>query len=144
MTKSKKLTFSYNPFHTIIFSQALVPIVIYVMNHISGDYSGSHKLAQVVGEAFFLTLFILINRCFYKLEKKDEMVQYNLAKANKITLGTLCAVLFVGILLGEKLIPGLICSDFCWLSVMGAIALRSLLFTLFDAPKKEDMDDEEE
>ena len=140
----KKHTFSYRNFHLIIYSQAIVPIIIFVMNHITGDYSGSHKLAQVIGEVFFLTVFILVNSFCYKLEKKDEMVQYNLAKANKITLSALCSVLFVGVLIGEKLISGFVYSDFCWLTVMGAIALRSLLFTMFDAPKKEDIEDEEE
>ena len=133
MTKSKKHTFSYRNFHLIIYSQAIVPIIIFVMNHITGDYSGSHKLAQVIGEVFFLTVFVLVNSFCY-----------NLAKANKITLSALCSVLFVGVLIGEKLISGFVYSDFCWLTVMGAIALRSLLFTMFDAPKKEDIEDEEE
>ena len=50
----------------------------------------------------------------------------------------LFAVIFIGVLLNDYFIHGLICADFCWLAVMGAIALRSLLYTFFDAPVKAD------
>ncbi len=74
---------------------------------------------------------------------KDEMVQYDLARANKITLYTILAVLFVGLIL-ENFINGFICTDFCWPTLFGGIALRSLLFTIFDTPSQADSKEDEE
>lgn len=136
--KDKKHLFTYRQLHGLIYSQAIVPIVIYVMEHIKGKYDGAHRGTLIVTEAVLVLIFWLVNHRFYKMEKKDEMVQYHLAKANRITLYTLFAVIFIGVLLNDYFIPGLICADFCWLAVMGAIALRSLLYTFFDAPVKAD------
>ena len=143
MKKGNKRTFSYRNFHLLIYSQAIVPIIIYTMNRIQGDNIGNSKAAQIIAEAFLVLIFLLVNGHFYKMDIKDEMVKYNLSKANKITLFAVIAVMFVAVLLNDYFIHGLICSDFLWLTVMGAIALRSLLFTIFDAPKKEDMEEEE-
>ena len=77
------------------------------------------------------------------MEINDETVQYDLAKANKVTLYTLFAVMFVGLIL-DNFIHGFICTDFCWLTLFGGIALRSLLFTFFDNPSQADSKEDEE
>lgn len=131
--ENKKPKFSYSRFHTLIMCVSITPITIFVFRAIQGKENGD-KLSILLGMAIFIVLQAIVQSRFYTFEKKDEMVQYNLAKANRITLYTVLAVLFVSVLLNDYLIKGLICSDFCWITVMGAIALRSFLFTLFDAP----------
>ena len=134
---NKKPKFSYSKFHTLIFVISITPITLYVFRAIQGKPYGD-KLSMLIGLAIFAALQAFFQSRFYTLEKKDELVQHNLARANKITLYTTLTVLFAAILLNDHCINGLICSDFCWLTVMGAIALRSLLFTFFDAPSEQD------
>ncbi len=135
--EKKKPKFSYSRFHTLIFVIAITPITIYIFRAVQGKPYGD-KLSLLIGLAIFAALQAFFQSRFYTLEKKDELVQHNLSKANKITLYTTLTVLFTAILLNDYCFTGLICSDFCWLTVMGAIALRSLLFTFFDAPSESD------
>lgn len=143
MEKAKKHIFSYYQLHVFIYSQAIVPIVIFIMNHITGDYTGGHRGEQLIAEGIILSLFFIVNKCFYKMEIKDELVQYNLARANKITFIVVITAMFAGVLLNDYFMNGVICSDFCWLIVMGAIALRSMLYMFFDAPSKKNKEEEE-
>ncbi|EWM53290.1 hypothetical protein [Ruminococcus flavefaciens] len=140
MEKTKK-KFSYSNFHTLIFVTASVPVIIYVFRAIQGKAYGD-KLSILIGMAIFAVLQLFFQARFFRLEKKDEMVQYNLAKANRITLFIVLTVLFGAVFVNDYLFKGLICSDFCWITVMGAIALRSLLFMLFDAPTAKDTEEE--
>ena len=120
---------------------AFTPIALYVFSYIKGKAYGD-KLSILIGMALFAAVQLFVQSRFYKLEKKDEMVQYNLAKANRITLFIVLTVLFGAVFVNDYLFKGLICSDFCWITVMGAIALRSLLFMLFDAPTAKDTEEE--
>lgn len=140
--ENKKKKFSYYNLHTIIMVIAFTPIALYVFSYIKGKTYGD-KLSILIGMAIFALLQLLVQSCFYKLEKKDEMVQYNLARANKITLFLVLTVLFAAVFINDYLFKGLICSDFCWITVMGAIALRSFLFTCFDAPSAKDMEEDD-
>ncbi|SHM62285.1 hypothetical protein [Ruminococcus flavefaciens] len=139
--ENKKKKFSYTNFHTLVFVIAFTPITLYAFCKFQGRAYGD-KLSILIGMAVFAVLQAFVQSRFYTLEKKDEMVQYNLARANKITLYTVLTVLFGAVLVNDYLKKGFICSDLCWITVMGAIALRSLLFTLFDAPSAKDMEDE--
>ena len=138
--KNKKPKFSYSNFHTLIFCISITPIMLYVFCMIKGKEYGD-KISILIGMAVFVALQAFFQSRFYTMERKDELVQQNLAKANKITLNTTLAVLFISVLLNDYCFSGLICSDFCWITVMGAIALRSLLFTLFDAPSGKDTEE---
>ena len=138
---NKKRKFTYNNLHTLIFGLAATPITIYVMQRIKGDRID--WMSTLLGLIFMVVLQIICQSFFYKMEIKDEMVQYDLARANKITLYTILAVLFVGLIL-ENFIHGFICTDFCWLTLFGGIALRSLLFTIFDTPSQADSKGDEE
>ena len=140
MDKTKK-KFSYSNFHLLIFVIASVPVTIYVLRAIQGRAYGD-KLSILIGMAIFAVLQLFVQSRFYKLEKKDEMVQYNLAKANRITLFAVLTVLFAAVFVNDYFVKGLICSDFCWITVMAAIAVRSFLFMMFDAPSAKDMEDE--
>lgn len=140
MEKTKK-KFSYTNFHTLVFVIASTPVTLYVFRRIQGKTYGD-KLSILIGMAVLAVLQAFVQSRFYTLEKKDEMVQYNLAKANRITLCIVLTVLFGAVLVNDYLIKGLICSDFCWITVMGAIALRSLLFMFFDAPAGKDTEEE--
>ena len=140
MEKTKK-KFSYTNFHTILFVIASTPITLYVFRRVQGKAYGD-KLSILIGMAAFAVLQLFFQSRFYKLEKKDEMVQYNLARANRITLCAVLTVLFTAVFVNDYLIKGFICSDFCWITVMGAIALRSLLFMFFDAPSDKDTEEE--
>ncbi len=140
MEKTKK-KFSYSNFHLLIFVTASVPVILYVFCVIKGK-AYSDKLSILIGMAIFAVLQLFFQARFFRLEKKDEMVQYNLAKANRITLFIVLTVLFGAVFVNDYLFKGLICSDFCWITVMGAIALRSLLFMLFDAPTAKDTEEE--
>ena len=141
MEKNKKRKFSYNNLHTLIFGFTFAPIFIYIMHRIKGE--GMDWMASIFGFIFMVVLQIICQSFFYKMEIKDEMVQYDLARANKITLYTILAVLFVGLIL-ENFIHGFICTDFCWLTLFGGIALRSMLFTIFDTPSQADSKGDEE
>ena len=140
MEKTKK-KFSYTNFHTLVFVIASTPVILYVFCRIQGRAYGD-KLSILIGMAAFAVLQAFVQSRFYTLEKKDEMVQYNLARANRITLCTVLTVLFGAVIANDYLVKGLICSDFCWITVMGAIALRSLLFMFFDAPTGKDTEEE--
>ena len=140
MDKTKK-KFSYSNFHLLIFVIASVPVTIYVLRAIQGRAYGD-KISILIGMAIFAVLQLFVQSRFYKLEKKDEMVQYNLAKANRITLFAVLTVLFAAVFVNDYFVKGLICSDFCWITVMAAIAVRSFLFMMFDAPSAKDMEDE--
>ncbi len=140
--KNKNNKFSYYNFHTIVMVIALTPIILYVFSYIKGKAYGD-KLSILIGMALFAAVQLFVQSRFYKLEKKDEMVQYNLARANKITLFLVLTVLFAAVFVNDYLYKGLICSDFCWITVMGAIALRSFLFTCFDAPSAKDMEEDD-
>ena len=139
--ENKKKKFSYYNFHTIVMVIALTPIILYVFSYIKGKAYGD-KLSILIGMAIFAAAQLIAQSCFYKLEKKDEMVQHNLAKANKITLFTVLTVIFAAVFVNDYLFKGLICSDFCWITVMAAIALRSFLFMIFDAPSAKDMEED--
>ena len=140
MEKTKK-KFSYTNFHTLVFVIASTPVTLYVFCRIQGKTYGD-KLSILIGMAVLAVLQAFVQSRFYTLEKKDEMVQYNLAKANRITLCIVLTVLFGAVLVNDYLVKGLICSDFCWITVMAAIALRSLLFKFFDAPAGKDTEEE--
>ncbi|SEH77231.1 hypothetical protein SAMN02910265_02600 [Ruminococcus flavefaciens] len=140
MDKTKK-KFSYSNFHTIVMVIAFTPIALYVFHYIKGDGYGD-KLSILIGMAIFAVLQLFVQSRFYKLEKKDEMVQYNLARANRITLLTVLTVLFAAVFVNDYFVKGFICSDFCWITVMAAIALRSFLFMMFDAPSAKDTEEE--
>lgn len=140
--ENKKKKFSYYNFHTIVMVIAFTPIALYVFSYIKGKTYGD-KLSILIGMALFAAVQLFVQSRFYKLEKKDEMVQYNLARANKITLFLVLTVLFAAVFANDYLFKGLICSDFCWITVMGAIALRSFLFTCFDAPSAKDMEEDD-
>ena len=140
--ENKKKKFSYYNFHTIVMVIAFTPIALYVFSYIKGKAYGD-KLSILIGMALFAAVQLFVQSRFYKLEKKDEMVQYNLAKANRITLFTVLTVLFAAVFANDYLYKGLICSDFCWITVMGAIALRSFLFMCFDAPSAKDMEEDD-
>lgn len=135
MEKNKKRKFTYVKFHTLIFTFAIVPIVVYIMHQIKGK--DVDWISAIVGAGIVLVGQLIVGKIFYKMEIKDEMVQYDLARANKITLYTILAVLFVGLII-ENFIHGFICTDFCWLTLFSGIALRSLLFTIFDTPSQAD------
>ena len=138
---NKNNKFSYNNLHTIIMVIAFTPIALYVFSYIKGKAYGD-KLSILIGMAAFAVLQAFVQSRFYTLEKKDEMVQYNLARANRITLLTVLTVLFAAVFVNDYLFKGLICSDFCWITVMAAIALRSFLFMMFDAPSAKDTEEE--
>lgn len=140
MDKTKK-KFSYSNFHTIVMVIAFTPIALYVFHYIKGDGYGD-KLSILIGMALFAAAQLFVQSRFYKMEKKDEMVQYNLARANRMTLFTVLAVLFAAVFVNDYFVKGFICSDFCWITVMAAIALRSFLFMCFDTPSNKDMEDE--
>ena len=140
MEKTKK-KFSYYNFHTIVMVIAFTPIALYIFYYVKGDRYGD-KLSILIGMAIFAILQAFFQSRFYTLEKKDEMVQYNLARANRITLFIVLTMLFGAVLVNDYLIKGLICSDLCWITVMGAIALRSLLFMFLDAPTARDTEEE--
>ena len=139
--ENKKKKFSYSNFHRIIFVIAFTPVLMYIFHRIQGDEYGD-KLSILIGMAIFAVLQLFFQSRFYKLEKKDEMVQYNLARANRMTLFTVLTVLFAAVFVNDYLYKGLICSDFCWITVMAAIALRSFLFMMFDAPSAKDTEEE--
>lgn len=138
---NKNNKFSYNNLHTIIMVIAFTPIALYVFSYIKGKAYGD-KLSILIGMAIFALLQLLVQSRFYKMEKKDEMVQYNLARANRITLFTVLTVLFAAVFVNDYFVKGFICSDFCWITVMAAIALRSFLFMMFDAPSAKDTEEE--
>ena len=140
MEKTKR-KFSYYNFHSLVMVIAFTPIGMYVIHSIKGDGYGD-KLSILIGMAIFALLQFFVQSRFYKLEKKDEMVPYNLATATRITLFTVLAVLFAAVLLNDYLLKGLICSDFCWITVMGATAFRSFLFMIFDSPSAKDMEED--
>ena len=140
MEKTKK-KFSYSNFHTIIFVIFFTPVALYIFHRIEGREYGD-KLSILIGMAIFAVLQAAAQSIFYKLEKKDEMVQYNIARANRIILCAVLIVLFGAVLLNDYLIKGLICSDFCWITVMSAISLRSFLFICFDTPSNKDTEEE--
>ena len=132
--------FSYRDFQSELFILGFVPIVVYIVHIIKGgDFDW---LSVFCGAGLVTGIIILVRSKAQKKDVKDEMAQENLAKADKITLFLLCAALFVSVLLNDYLMDGLIDSDFCWLIVTGAIALRSLLFTFFDAPVSDGGEDE--
>lgn len=139
--KNNKPIFSYYRFHTMLFGLGIVPIVIYVfhkINHVQ-EYD---KLSLLIGMAIFYGLSALVYSRCYKMEKKDELVQHNLARANRITLYILLAVLFIAVIINDYVCKGLICSDFCWLTTAGALSLRSLLFTFFEGdPQCEEVEE---
>jgi hypothetical protein len=139
--ENKKKKFSYSNFHRIIFVIAFTPVLMYIFHRIQGDEYGD-KLSILIGMAIFAVLQLFFQSRFYKPEKKDEMVQYNLARANRMTLFTVLAVLFAAVFVNDYFVKGFICSDFCWITVMAAIALRSFLFMCFDTPSNKDMEDE--
>lgn len=141
MEKNTKQKFTYVRFHTFIFTFAIVPIVVYIMYQIKGK--DVDWISAIVGAGIVLVGQLIVGKIFYQMEIKDETVQYDLARANKITLYTLFAVLFVGLII-DNFIHGLICTDFCWLTLFGGIALRSLLFTFFDNPSQADSKENEE
>lgn len=141
MEKNTKQKFTYVRFHTFIYSFAIVPIVVYIMHRIEGK--DLDWISAIVGAGIVLVGQLIVGKIFYQMEIKDETVQYDLAKANKITLYTILAVLFIGLIL-ENFIHGFICTDFCWLTLFGGIALRSLLFTFFDNPSQADSKEDEE
>jgi len=140
MEKTKK-KFSYSDFHRIIFIIFFTPVVIYIFHRIEGREYGD-KLSILIGMAIFAVLQAVVQSVFYTLEKKDEMVQYNLSKTNRIILCAVLIVLFGAVLVNDYLIKGLICSDFCWITVMSAISLRSFLFMCFDTVSNKDMEEE--
>lgn len=135
----KKPRFSYVRFHMLIYTFAFVPIFIYIMRRIKGE--SMDWIAAIIGAGIILVGQLLVGKIFFKMEIKDETVQYDLARANKITLYTLFAVMFVGLII-ENFIHGFISPDFCWLTLFGGIYLRSLLFTFFDTPPKTDAEEE--
>lgn len=139
--ENKKKKFSYTNFHTLVFVIAFTPITLYAFCKFQGRAYGD-KLSILIGMAIFAVLQLFFQSRFYKLEKKDEMVQYNLARANRMTLFTVLAVLFAAVFVNDYFVKGFICSDFCWITVMAAIALRSFLFMCFDTPSNKDMEDE--
>ncbi len=141
MEKNIKQKFTYVRFHTFIFTFAIVPIVVYIMHRIEGK--DVDWISAIVGAGIVLVGQLIVGKIFYKMEINDETVQYDLAKANKVTLYTLFAVMFVGLIL-DNFIHGFICTDFCWLTLFGGIALRSLLFTFFDNPSQADSKEDEE
>ena len=141
MEKNTKQKFTYVRFHTFIYSFAIVPKVVYIMHRIEGK--DLDWISAIVGAGIVLVGQLIVGKIFYQMEIKDETVQYDLAKANKITLYTILAVLFVGLIL-DNFIHGFICTDFCWLTLFGGIALRSLLFTFFDNPSQADSKEDEE
>ena len=141
MDKNIKQKFTYVRFHTFIFTFAIVPIVVYIMHRIEGK--DVDWISAIVGAGIVLVGQLIVGKIFYKMEINDETVQYDLAKANKVTLYTLFAVMFVGLIL-DNFIHGFICTDFCWLTLFGGIALRSLLFTFFDNPSQADSKEDEE
>ena len=141
MEKNIKQKFTYVRFHTFIFTFAIVPIVDYIMHRIEGK--DVDWISAIVGAGIVLVGQLIVGKIFYKMEINDETVQYDLAKANKVTLYTLFAVMFVGLIL-DNFIHGFICTDFCWLTLFGGIALRSLLFTFFDNPSQADSKEDEE
>ena len=141
MEKNIKQKFTYVRFHTFIFTFAIVPIVAYIMHRIEGK--DVDWISAIVGAGIVLVGQLIVGKIFYKMEINDETVQYDLAKANKVTLYTLFAVMFVGLIL-DNFIHGFICTDFCWLTLFGGIALRSLLFTFFDNPSQADSKEDEE
>ena len=143
-SKTNKRTFTYRNFHGLIYCQAIVPIICFIMSRIKGNHTADGKLEFILVEAVLVTIFILISRHFYKMDVKDELVQYNLAKANKITLYAVIAVLLIGIFINDCFIKGFINSNFCWLTAMGTIALRSMLYTFFDSPANKDEESDEE
>ena len=138
---NKNNKFSYNNLHTIIMVIAFTPIALYVFSYIKGKAYGD-KLSILIGMAAFAVLQAFVQSRFYTLEKKDEMVQYNLAKANKVTLFVVLTFLFAAVFVNDYFVKGFICSDFCWITVMAAIALRSFLFMMFDAPSAKDTEEE--
>ena len=140
MEKTKK-KFSYSNFHRIIFVIAFTPVLIYIFHRIKGDEYGD-KLSILIGMAIFAVLQLFVQSRFYKLEKKDEMVQYNLARANSITLFAALTVLFAAVFVNDYFVKGFICSDFCWITVLTAVAARSFLFMCFDTPSNKDTEDE--
>ena len=141
MEKNTKQKFTYVRFHTFIYSFAIVPIVVYIMHRIEGK--DLDWISAIVGAGIVLVGQLIVGKIFYQMEIKDETVQYDLARANKITLYTLFAVLFIGLII-DNFIHGFICTDFCWLTLFGGIALRSLLFTFFDNPSQADSKEDEE
>ena len=140
MEKTKK-KFSYSDFHRIIFIIFFTTVLIYIFHRIECREYGD-KLSILIVMAIFAVLQAVVQSVFYTLEKKDEMVQYNLSKANRIILCAVLIVLFGAVLVNDYLIKGLICSDFCWITVMSAISLRSFLFMCFDTVSNKDTEEE--
>lgn len=132
--------FSYRDFQSEFFILGFVPIVVYIVHLFKGgDFDW---LSVLIGAGVVTGTIMLYRIKFHEKDIKDELAQENLAKADKITLFVLCALIFVSVLVNDYFIDGFIDSDFCWLAVTGAIALRSLLFIFFDAPVYEDAEDE--
>lgn len=129
----KKPVFTYYRFHVLVFTESLLPIIIYVMYR-TGFLHSYDKLSLLFSIAGYYGGSAYIYKRFFTIEKKDELVQFNMARANKFTLYAAAAVLFAGVLLNDYVCKGLISSDFCFILVSAAIALRSLIFMLSESP----------
>lgn len=136
MSAKKKPLFTYYRFHAIVMAESMVPIIIYVMYRI-GFISSYDKLSLLFGIAGYYGASLFIYRKFFAMEKKDEYVQACTARANRITLYTVLAVLFAAVLINDYGCKGLLNSDFCWLLVSGAMSVRSFIYMLLDTPSAE-------
>jgi hypothetical protein len=77
-----------------------------------------------------------------KVEKGDELTEKNIAKANKITLYVLVAVLVVATMLGDDNFRLIVKSYIPGILAAVAIALRSVLFLFFDrSPADSEVDE---
>ncbi|MBE6861490.1 MAG: hypothetical protein E7497_01130 [Ruminococcus sp.] len=127
---NKTQTVSYRNKHilTIVF-------VIYVIVLQIFPIKGILKLLVYVGYAFIVGTFV------GTYEKKDELTKQTLAKATEITFYVLIALLFVGAIVIENINPvslaKTIAIDMYFYILLGAIALRSILFLWFDRTPKE-------
>lgn len=133
----KTLEFTHYRFHAILFAESMVPITLYVMYKLSvlGSYD---KLSMLFGMFGYYGASVFVYKRFFKMEKKDELVQLNIARANRITLYLTLAILFCAVLINDYLHSGFLSSDMCFLLVSGAMALRSLLFMVFEGSPTEE------
>lgn len=117
--------------------------VIYIIVLQIFPIKGIFKLLVYVGYALIVGMFT------GTYEKKDEFTGQTLAKATEITFYVLIALLFIGAIVIENIYPSslakTIAIDMYFYILLGAIALRSIIFLWLDrTPDEEDEEGEEE
>lgn len=133
----KTLEFTHYRFHAILLAESMVPITLYVMYRLS-VVSSYDKLSMLFGMVAYYGTSVFVYKRFFKMEKKDELVQLNIARANRITLYLTLGVLFSAVIINDYILSGFLSSDMCFLLVSVAMALRSFLFMLFEGSPVEE------